>query len=499
MDFLITYLNIFEIINFCSMKVINKIFNDRIVKREQSIAITDEDIFIIKKNEEVIDIIYWDKYFEEMVTSIIYEKEDSKNKNEYTKSFRCYIINYEKIVEKIPYNEFCVRYKGNSGRIFMESINEEYTNIESFDEEKESYSDDDLYNINSWGADLSFRELILMYKDDELLKPELQRKYVWTKNEASRFIDSILLGLPVPSIFLAKTSNEKRLIVDGYQRIMTVYDYVEGIFGGDGKTFKLSNSEIINKKWRGKSFLELDSDQRTKIKTTTIHAIIFEQKHPNNDTGMYQIFERINTSGKILKPQEIRNCVYSGKFNELLMNLNKEKVWRDILKSEKEDARMADVELLLRFFAMSSIKDSEEISQNQINLTKYLNKYMGKNRNISDEKYEELKSIFINVMNSILVQLGDKAFRNITMQEENITFTKRVHPVIFDAVCSAAIYVLKNGINIENIANIEERYIDLLKNEEFKDAISVRTTNIKNIKKRISLAAQYLYGVKYEW
>ena len=90
-------------------------------------------------------------------------------------------------------------------------------------EDNGSYSDDSLFNINSWGADMSFRELITMYEEDELVKPELQRKYVWSKDEASRFIDSILLGLPVPSIFLAKVG-EQRLIIDGYQRILTVYD-----------------------------------------------------------------------------------------------------------------------------------------------------------------------------------------------------------------------------------------------------------------------------------
>lgn len=69
----------------------------------------------------------------------------------------------------------------------------------------------------SWGADLSFRELMNMYEDDELMKPELQRNYVWDKKKASRFIESILLGLPVPSIFLAKLPNEKKLIIDGYK------------------------------------------------------------------------------------------------------------------------------------------------------------------------------------------------------------------------------------------------------------------------------------------
>lgn len=75
--------------------------------------------------------------------------------------------------------------------------------------EDESISNDELFNISSWGADLSFREIIMMYDEGELLKPELQRNYVWTKLEASRFIDSILLGLPVPSIFFAKVEDEK--------------------------------------------------------------------------------------------------------------------------------------------------------------------------------------------------------------------------------------------------------------------------------------------------
>ena len=74
-------------------------------------------------------------------------------------------------------------------------------NIEYIFGEEDSYSNDDLYNISSWGADLSFREIISMYDEGDLVKPELQRKYVWTKVEASRFIDSILLGLPVPSVF----------------------------------------------------------------------------------------------------------------------------------------------------------------------------------------------------------------------------------------------------------------------------------------------------------
>ena len=148
----------------------------------------------------------------------------------------------------------------------------ENVNIENVDSEDQETSNDDLFNITSWGADMSFRELISMYDDDELLKPELQRKYVWEKPEASRFIESILLGLPIPSIFLANTPDNNKLIIDGYQRIMTIYDYVKkGIFSKDGKAFKLTNTDKINHRWKGKFFNEFFEFNKKKIKKKTIH------------------------------------------------------------------------------------------------------------------------------------------------------------------------------------------------------------------------------------
>ena len=117
------------------------------------------------------------------------------------------------------------------------------------EEKEQESSNDDLFNITSWGADPSVRELIMQYQDGDIEKPELQRKYVWTKKAASRFIESLLLGLPVPSIFLANLESGKRLIIDGYQRIRTLVDYIdEGIWGGDGTVFRLSNTELINKR-----------------------------------------------------------------------------------------------------------------------------------------------------------------------------------------------------------------------------------------------------------
>ena len=115
---------------------------------------------------------------------------------------------------------------------------EEINNLEQIAEEtNDDFSNDDLFNITSWGADMNLREIITSYKESDIVKPELQRKYVWDKKSASRFIESILLGLPVPSLFFAKTSDSRMLIVDGYQRIKTICDFFDGIWTGDNSPF----------------------------------------------------------------------------------------------------------------------------------------------------------------------------------------------------------------------------------------------------------------------
>lgn len=363
-------------------------------------------------------------------------------------------------------------------------------NIETIEDEKDDdYSNLDIYNIDSWGADLSFRELVEMYENDELIKPEMQRKYVWDKTEASRFIESILLGLPVPSIFLAKTDDEKMLIVDGYQRIMTVNNYINGIFSGDNKVFKLSNSKKINEIWKNKSFKELSQIEQRKIKSTTIHAIIFRQKEPQNDnTGMYQIFERINTAGRVLTSQEIRNCVYQGKFNDFLIKLNEDDLWRTLFGSKTEDQRMRDSEFVLRFFALSD-NFIQTTTLSSISLKEYLNKFMGENKNLSNEKIEKMSTEFKSVIQFIFNTFGPEAFNNIN---EEGKLVKKFHPTIFDAISISTLYFLRQNKNLA-LNSLKDRREILLKDEDFKNFISVRTTNLESIRGRISKASEILY------
>lgn len=352
----------------------------------------------------------------------------------------------------------------------------------------DDYSDDSLFNISSWGADLSFRELISMYEEDELVKPELQRKYVWDKVEASRFIESILLGLPVPSVFLAQSGSQK-LIVDGYQRIMTVYDYMRGIFSTDKKVFRLSNSDKINARWRNKAFSELSTDDQRKIKSTTIHAIIFEQKKPENDgTSLYQVFERINTSGRTLTPQEIRNCVYQGSFNTMLFEINENRTWRELFGTEEADSRMRDLEYILRFFTMKT-GDILDTESKQISLKKALNDFMKAHKEDDPANIQRFKDEFEKTVQLVYDHIGKNAFRNYTRGK----FSKKFHPAIFDAIMVAVFLIDKKGIQFADVS--VEKHIALLEDTGFKEATSKRTTDVENIRKRIFLAGEMLFGV----
>ena len=363
------------------------------------------------------------------------------------------------------------------------------------DEAEDFYSDDDLFKISSWGADLSFRELISRYDENELVKPELQRNYVWDKTEASRFIDSILLGLPVPSIFLAKTKDEKLLIIDGYQRLMTVRDYVKGIFSKDKSVFKLSRSEKIHERWKGKAFGELTEDEQRKIRNTTIHAIIFMQQHPSNgDTSLFQVFERINSSGRTLLPQEIRNCVYQGPINSLLFELNANKKWRELWGATSPDERMRDLEYILRFFALSDdgILKSEKAPA-RISLKKYLNQYMDSvNR---PEVVASLKSRFEAGIDFAYQHFGTGSFHNMSPTETG-KLVPRFSPTVFDSVLISIDVAIRCGLAAKNKDVLEGKRLDMLKDLEYQKLLTKETMRVPNIRKRVGGMFKALFGTE---
>ena len=363
--------------------------------------------------------------------------------------------------------------------------------IDVIEDEKEDISNDDLFNITSWGADPSVRELIEQYKEGDIEKPELQRKYVWDKKKASRFIESLLLGLPVPSIFLANTLDEKKLIIDGFQRLNTLYDFIETkIWSGDRSEFRLVDTTLINERWRGKSYNELDKADQRRLRNSTIHAIVFEQKHPQNDSGLFQVFERINTGGMTLNDQEIRNCVYQGKMNSLLVELNKIPEWKSYFDG-KDDSRMKDMELILRFLAMNDESVYLATVKN-LSLKKLLNDYMQTNVKADDQYIEDKRQEFVNVITFINEHLGEEAFFNYQNDLDKIR--KRLYPTIYDSIMIATSIALRR--NPEMVyEDLKDRRVRLVKDPEYRKSITNGTMQIENIRNRIAVALKTLYDL----
>ena len=367
-------------------------------------------------------------------------------------------------------------------------MDEEIKNLE-LDEE---YSDDSLLNLVSYGADLSVRELVSMFNESELVKPSLQRNYVWDRKMASRFIDSILLGLPVPSIFLAKDEDQRLLIVDGLQRIITLVDFFNETFSKTQRRFKLHNSEIINEKWRNKTFSELAPEYQRRIKTYTLHAIIFDRKgRTGDDTAMYQIFERINTGGRVLSPQEIRNCVYHGKFNDLLLELNRNEKWRYLYGTDA-DERMKDVEFILRFFALKSMSPSH---LKIVNLNKFLNLYMGANQNLSFEDQEVFRQEFNSTVNFVYEKFGE-----CLIQKRPSSRKRTGISLLLESIMIGSFVYLKNKCCDEFIDSetVRNRVDSLISDLEYFNASNSRTTDEANIKMRLIKCLEIVFEIYRE-
>lgn len=251
----------------------------------------------------------------------------------------------------------------------------------------------------------------------------------------------------------------------------------------------------INPRWRNKAFSELSSNEQRKIRSTTIHAIVFEQIRPiANDTSLYQIFERINTGGRALMAQEIRNCVYQGPLNSLLFDLNDSDDWRLLFGAEK-DSRMRDMEFILRFLAL---KTSEVMNhpKGNISLKKLLNEFMGSST-YNSELYTSVSSEnFRETMNFIRLNIGGNAFFNIVSGEPT-KIRKRFYPTIFDAISIAtSIAVERNGTQI-NVSGLEEKRLLLLQDSNFRSFITEGTMQAESIQGRIKYALRYLYDIEY--
>jgi uncharacterized protein with ParB-like and HNH nuclease domain len=343
-----------------------------------------------------------------------------------------------------------------------------------FDRTEESEIDEqDVFNyqISSYPADITLKGYEEKWDKKQLTIPKFQRNYVWDQVKASKLIESFLLGLPVPGVFLYKDRNTNRLaVIDGQQRILSAIRFFKNEF--DEKIFRLKN---VLPKWEGKTYEDLEEADQFQLDDSVLRATVVQQLDPADDSSIYHIFERLNTGGINLNPMEIRKCVYFGKFINLLETLNEYPDWREIIVKSKIDKRLRDVELILRIFALS-----ESWERYSKPMKGFLNQYIASINKLSsenlDKKLSEIEVIFKTACSIIKNELPAKPFH----------IRGRINYAAMDSIFAAVISMS------EVPPDLGKRYGRLVKDDEFIYASTINTSDEAALTERFNIAMDTL-------
>lgn len=239
------------------------------------------------------------------------------------------------------------------------------------------------------------------------LQPDFQRNFVWDNAKASCLIESLLLEIPIPVFYVSEEYNRTYSVVDGQQRLTSICSFVNGTFPS-GQTFKLSGLKVLSELNR-KSFSDLAVELQEAILNFTLRIIIIEQD--SDPDVKFEVFERLNLGAEKLNDQEVRNCVYRGNYNELLQDLTCNEHLLKILRSDEPHTRMADRQLILRFFAMwrnTHLRYKGPIKR-------FLNTEMETHRNLSSEELEKMRHAFGDAIAVAYAVFGENAFRRFKL------------------------------------------------------------------------------------
>jgi len=324
------------------------------------------------------------------------------------------------------------------------------------------------YAITSYGADYPVDSLVNRLRANKIRVPSFQRGFVWNERQASRFIESLLLGLPVPGIFLSKdVDSPDLLVIDGQQRLKSLLYFYDGHI--EDKVFRLKD---VQERFEGKIYKELEPDDRQRLDDSIIHATIVKQDEPSEDnSSIYLVFERLNTGGLQLQPQEIRSAIYAGPFVDLLKRLNNISSWRSIYGNPSK--RLKDQEFILRFFAMYYYRDNY-----QKPLKGFLNRYMAKNKDLKLQSEEELTEIFQQTVGFVNDVLGKKAFRPF----------RAINASIFDSVMVGIAEMYTRKTKFPDKRAFLKAYEKLLSNNDYIPATTDGTSDEPIVEKRMRLA-----------
>ncbi|MGL5053990.1 MAG: DUF262 domain-containing protein [Cetobacterium sp.] len=339
--------------------------------------------------------------------------------------------------------------------------------------------------------------------------PNFQRNYIWEQKRASALIESIIYGLPIPQLFFQLKPDNQLFVIDGHQRLMSIYYFMKGRFPKDEKRAELRkifdkegsiSEEILSDDTYFRTFkLKLDDNEelngltyeklgqfKNSFDLKSIRGIGIIETDPK-ETMIFEIFNRLNTGGVRVKNQELRISIYNSDFFRKIINLNIQKKWREILNKNELDLHMADSEIILRGFAIGEnyelfLNKSKTLKENYNNsMMNFLNIYSKSkmdDKKTSVNNKERIFKKFIEVIDHETICYG-----------ESKKFSKTIYETIFSKFYNqfknTKISIIKINISIN-----QNELNKFKKDKIVEETITSSTTSFENISKRIDIISK---------
>lgn len=312
------------------------------------------------------------------------------------------------------------------------------------------------------------------------LQPLFQRKFVWDRKKASRLIESVLLDIPLPIIYLAEEPDGRLAVIDGQQRLTSFFSFIDGTLP-DGSVFRLTSLTAfpeLNKK----TFAELEERYQDKVREYALPVVtILRDSDPDL---RFEIFERLNTGAEPLNDMELRNCIYRGRYITVLKELSVDPDFLHLLGFKRPDDRMRDVEFVLRFAAFYHAV----YLKYQPPMKRFFNHDMDKYRNISKSEEDQLRKAFQTTVLIVNSLFGEHAFKRYYKGTEanpaGSWEQKRINAALYDVLMGTFCDKDKNQV-FNALDRIREALIELMAtDEEFNEAILLGTSDASRVRKR---------------
>lgn len=331
------------------------------------------------------------------------------------------------------------------------------------------------------------------------LDPEYQRKHRWSEEVSSRLIESLILNIPVPTVYLSQDLDvdeedediPRYSVIDGQQRLTAIYKFMKNDLALVGMDVL---SPLNNSYYRDlPPFLSRRLEERT-IKCLRIDSTVDTQVK-------YDIFERLNTGSVRLEAQELRNAIYRGPFNNLIKKLAKDQNFMRLnqidLKNpskNKKVQKMEDVELVLRYFALQDNNDKKM----KKGFKQFLSDRMEELNNSTDEELAAYEQNFQMVMKLIIEKFGEEAFAKYKLKSDNSTLIQmsKFNAAVYDALSIAIASEIKKG-QLEITSELTEEFRELFKNTDFFESVSGSVNDKKKVNYRIDAVKELLQHGRY--